>query len=919
MSKRNKKEEVEITSEAKESGNVKVETKTVIKKRGGVFSFFMGFLFCFILLIVAIGGTFLYCYYNVTLTQIENMLGVKLPIEGEIRDKALKDLIALGLEYKDSITEATLKTVRDDFGVELPESIPGTEIGLTAIYSAQIDFLDESKAVEDYRIQDIVNNLDSFIQAVLPVFYANTTVQQVLNSIQVTLPEDLNYPALTDAYYNVGTSSEPNLKTLGELTIEQALNLLPEHFGSDNMTVQEVVNALGLDILDYEGDTDVYAGLRNLVITKITTDDLLNNADGALLNSLFDLSDYEFTQTDEFNSTKLANMLDYIETVPLGQILEIPELNDGSAAADHLLFAIQNVTVSDLTSENMVDTLTSKINETYPNFVLGSLIDFDEMQNLDFLANVSVTALISDPSTAINDTLQTVEIGNFITLGSLFSEDTTVFNSGALAALGADTYLSDVRSLILSDGTVGRIELGDILTAEQLTNGNLTAYENMTLLEILQENEGLTLGEVLNATTPDLTNTVGAYVAALSGTTASNFESTLSTTALIDLIGAENSPSAVVRLGDLNLREIADSPDLMETLLSNFGTLGDLIGSADGILGIIGDVSIEDLLGDDPAGAIMDALKSSDQTLGSMLGSTQSDNELINSIMNIKVGDLFGDVDLSTVIKNALTANGNTLGSLLGITDETGLMSYIKNVSMADLLGDSAGDAILNAIIGNETDGYTTLGDFLDNTENSGIMSMINSVTMRDLLGKNPDTTAGEALMNALGSSGQTLGDLLGIDSATGITKIVADISLSDLFGGSVKPTEAISGIINQIKLVDVFPDVATYDDNNILKILYDMDNDILITEIGNSIDTVKLSAVIGTNKPAIFNLVSNYEDLTLSTIDDIQIVENITIGNLIDAGVIDERQLTNLTDTVKNTSLKEVIQAYIDALEEIS
>ena len=171
--------------------------------------------------------------------------------------------------------------------------------------------------------------------------------------------------------------------------------------------------------------------------------------------------------------------------------------------------------------------------------------------------------------------------------------------------------------------------------------------------------------------------------------------------------------------------------------------------------------------------------------------------------------------------------------------------------------------------------------------------------------------------MNALGASGQTLGDLLGIDSATGITKIVADISLSDLFGGNVDPTKAISGIINQIKLIDVFPYVATYDDNNILKILYDMDNDILITEIGNSIDTVKLSAVIGTNKPAIFNLVSNYEDLTLSTIDDIQIVENITIGNLIDAGVIDERQLTNLTDTVKNTSLKEVIQAYIDFIIE--
>ncbi len=966
--KTKKKKGVTETTHTNSDGT-QIVTKTVIKKRGGVFSFFMGFLFCLFFLIVSLVGTFLYCYYNVTLNQIESLLGVQLPIEGEIRDKALKDLLALGLEYKDSITEATLQTIEEDFGVELPTTIPGTEIGLTAIYTANITFMNETKPVREYRIQDIVNNLNEFVEAVLPVFYDNTTVQQILNTAQVDILNDLDYPALTDKYYNVGTAENPDLKSLSELTISQVLEQLPERFGSENLTVQEIVNAVGLEIMPYpEGDNqDVYAGLRNLLITQITTDDLLNSVDGAFLNAMLDLTHLEFTQTDEFNATKLIDMIDYIETVPFNQIIEIPATmpDETSPAADHLLYALQNVTYQDLSGENMVENLTAKMNAVYPNFTLGKIIDFGEMSNLDFLASISVTEMLNDPTTAINDTLQNVYIGDFVTLGSLFREGTT-FESGALRNIPLDTYLSDLRVVISG------LTLNEILSSEQIASGNLSAYSEMTLLEILQANDGSTLGEILNSTTPNLTESVGAYVLALSNATASTFESELANATILNLIGSENNPSALARLADMNLREIADDPDLIDTLLENFGTLGELIGSNDGILGIIGDVAISDLLGDDPSGAIMSALENSNMTLSEMLNSTASDNEMVNSILNITVGELFGSDDLSSVIENALSGDGQTLGDLLGINENTGIMSYVQNVEMSALFGDNPGDAIINAIIGNASDGWTTLGDFLNNQENSGIMSMINGVYMRDLLGRGT-ITAGQALENALCADDRTLGDLFEIASSDGLVGLVSNVKLSDLFAEGANPGDAIinaiignesdgwttlgeflsneesSGLISMINgvymrdllgegeisagqalenalcadnrtLGDLF-EISTSTDPVISAVvdisLSDLFGDNASTTLSNALDDINLSAIIGsTNKPAIFNLITNYDTLTIGDLSEpngIQIESNITIQVLINAGILDADEIPGIEQIPDEYTLTQIIIEYIE------
>ena len=268
MSKKKKQEEVT---------QAPATIKVVEKKRGGCGTFFLGFIFCFIFLFVAIGGTGLYLYYNLTLRQIENTIGVDLSfIDTSLHDYSLKELLNLGLNEKDKITEATLESLNADFDLQLPETIPGTQLNIAPVYNEVITFQGQQQQVKKIRIQDIINNLDEFVSAVLPKVYDHVTVQQVVDTLQTTILDDLNYPALNGEYYNIGTTEQPNYKKLADLTITQVLEQLPAHFGSENLTVQELANAAGLSLFpDVEpGQDDIYAELKALNVTQMTTEDL---------------------------------------------------------------------------------------------------------------------------------------------------------------------------------------------------------------------------------------------------------------------------------------------------------------------------------------------------------------------------------------------------------------------------------------------------------------------------------------------------------------------------------------------------------------------------------------------------------------------------------------------------------------------
>ena len=233
-----------------------------------------------------------------------------------------------------------------------------------------------------------------------------------------------------------------------------------------------------------------------------------------------------------------------------------------------------------------------------------------------------------------------------------------------------------------------------------------------------------------------------------------------------------------------------------------------------------------------------------------------------------------------------------------------------------DLLGGNAADAIMNALTMKDGE-YVTLGDFLNSTEDTGIMSAIQNVTMFDLLGQNPDITAGQAISNAIKDSGKNLGDILGINDATGIVGYIANIGLDALFGGGDAATDALNGIVNNIKLVDVFTDVATLPENNILRIIYEGNHDILVKDLANEITNIKIADVVG-EQSGIFLLIeeSSYNSVTLGNLNDLTFKQNLSLQDLCDAGVFDETDLEGIEnpDQITIQMLIEAYKFYIQA-----
>lgn len=475
-----------------------LQVKTVTKKRGGCGTFFMGFLFCFVFLFVCIGGAGLYCYYNLNVNSIERMLGIEIPLEGDYKTMALKDLIAVALQKKDSITEATLESIQTDFSVNLPATIPGTEISLTEIYDSEIDFLNQRKKVKQFRIQDIVNNLNAFVDAVLPVLYDNTTVDEVLNSFNVTMLEDLGYPALVDKFYNTGTSAAPVMKSLRELTISQAFDKLPEYFGEETLTVQNAIDALGLEILPYpaEGQNDVYAPVRSLVIAEVTNDDIMGAVDGAMLIDLIDLSGFKFTQTAEFKATKLNAMSAYFDTVSLEQFVEIPEnVDETSTATDLILNALKGLTYGDLKKSDIAAELIAQIDENSPNLSLADLLKIDDTTGvMGIIGQVKFKDILgTNGEDAILNALKG-SIENPVTLGKLLKINETSGIMSLIQGVKMGDLIGDganaaeaIMNALKSDGNT----LGTLLEITD-TTGFAGKIANISLADLLNGGTGAT-------------------------------------------------------------------------------------------------------------------------------------------------------------------------------------------------------------------------------------------------------------------------------------------------------------------------------------------------------------------------------------------------------------------------------------------
>ena len=696
--------------------------KIVIKKTGGCRSFFAGFFCAIIFLVLVIGGAGVYVYYGVSLRQIEDMFGIQIPIEGDLNNKNVKDLIALGLDVKDSYVNMTIGEVDTKLGVKLPDKFPGTDINISYLYQddAIITFLGTQQKVLDVKVLDVANNLNAFVESLLDIVYDHLTVGEVLRTADLDeTVNSLGYPGLTDAIYTV----DGNKMALSDMTINQAQQVLQDYYGSENLTVANIIEASGLTVIP---DDPMYDRIRALKVASVTTDELMDTITGEIVNDLVDLSDFAFTQTEDFNNTKLSGMVDYIESLQVGEFVTLENAVDAEFFIDNPQF--------------------STLNKTY-------ISHLDEGINKLTVSQILTTTQLA--RTTLSDTQKAMTITELLqstnsTLASLFGVANVSELGGYVEALkdtASTNYTASYDALSWSE------KLG--------LDGSSVAMFNVSSLTI----NDIATSEDIPATIFDKLGTLGD----LMGDTSNPILKLLSNIELKDLF---------TNAGDTLTHALEYDNDgtlvTLKTLLEMQGT--------DGINGIISGIAVKDLL-DTPDTAITNTLKGSSATLGELLGMTETTTGLNSIISTITVSSLFTSPD--TAITDVLRSSTMTLAGMLGITvDSSTASGYIlNNLAVGDLFGDDASTTLsdkinsmpISCVLGTQpTTEFLSLidSDKYTSTTVATLDSMINSVDITNV-------TLGTMVDKRIISQ-QTLTDN-GIDTTSTKWNTLKDMTLVDI------------------------------------------------------------------------------------------------------------------------------------------
>ena len=448
--------------------------KIVIKKTGGCRSFFAGFFCAIIFLVLVIGGAGVYVYYGVSLRQIEDMFGIQIPIEGDLNNKNVKDLIALGLDVKDSYVNMTIGEVDTKLGVKLPDKFPGTDINISYLYQddAIITFLGTQQKVLDVKVLDVANNLNAFVESLLDIVYDHLTVGEVLRTAD--LDETINslgYPGLTDAIYTI----DGNKMALSDMTINQAQQILQDYYGADNLTVANVIEATGIKIIP---DDPMYDGLRALKVQSVTTDELMDTVTGEILNDLVDLSDFAFTQTEGFNNTKLSGMIDYIESLHVGDFVTLENAVDDNFFTQNPQFSTLNKTYIAHLDEEINKLTVSQILTTEQLNRTSLTTTQRAMTRAELLQSTSSTLSSLFGTTNINELGGYIEALKDTVSANYATEYNALSWSKKLGLEGSNVALFNISSLTINE-IANSSDIPDTIT-------NALKSSDMTLADMLE-------------------------------------------------------------------------------------------------------------------------------------------------------------------------------------------------------------------------------------------------------------------------------------------------------------------------------------------------------------------------------------------------------------------------------------------------
>ncbi|MBQ8761800.1 MAG: hypothetical protein IJZ26_00565 [Clostridia bacterium] len=851
--------------------------KVKVKRKGGCLPFFMGMCTALFLLVFCIGGFGLYVYYCVTFEQLSKTLGIQSPLGEEFNNKTVNMLIQDALEVKDNYVHMTLYQA-DEYGLAIPETIIGISIG--NVYDKEVTYNGNTTKVGDIEILDAVNNLDKFVDAVLPAVYETAKIGEILDAISVDITV-YDYPAVTDPIYNIGTQQAPVMKTLRELTIQQALDVFPTMYGEETLTLSILQTALGAEYIPNESE---YSTLLNTPVTKLKIEDVADDMSVGTLLDLFGedalgLQDYNFTQTDEFKATKINDLGEYMKTVALNQIIDITPLDqiDNPTAMEKLLASIGEITIGEI-----MDGGKSSFATVMDTATLGDLIS-TESGIMPVIKNVTLAEILLE-SDIIKDYLK----AEARTIQELLPNlDYTNALLLPIANITFNTLIENEANAY--DNQLNQITLGNLVAGTM--NGSSIATTNTKMMSLIH-----------NITLNDLFYNSQTISDALCSST-----ETFGT--IMQLIEPVEESSQLDKdlwtIKDETFTSLKDGYNALNHALKSI-SISDLTNSDAGIMKVIGSVTLGDIF-EDP-NSLMNALKSSTTTLGEML-EISSPTGIMEIVAKVSVGKLFNG-NANTAIKEAFTEDENlTLKDLLEIEGTTsGIISLVETVKVAGLFGDNPGEALKEAFLSSTK----TLGDLLELNNPTGMLKIVAGVKVADLFGDTPST----ALKSVFENSTETMGELLEItvdENTSAIMKTIAKIPVGDMFTNP-------SNVFENLKISDLFPN---YESNNILNAIVNKgttDAPITISNLETTINTLTVEDLFGTSTTGILTLIPSSTTLNNlgSTLDDLKLTEK-SLVELETAEIFgDNSPFKNTvfdkdsTDIVDSTNNRNAYEAYV-------
>ena len=272
-------------------------------------------------------------------------------------------------------------------------------------------------------------------------------------------------------------------------------------------------------------------------------------------------------------------------------------------------------------------------------------------------------------------------------------------------------------------------------------------------------------------------------------------------------------------IGNVTVQEILDGGKSSFANIMYKTTLGYLIAETQGIMPIINNVTLSDILLTPEI--IKDMLIAEQRTISDILPNWNYADALLSPIENITFATIFNNTELYSEQLENITFGNLVAGSMNGnmlATETNGIMALLCEITLNEIFFEPqnisstlcASEQTFGTIVGliepndnstqlekdlwtikDETfsslkNGYNALNEALDTIKISdltgsttGIMKIIGNISLGQIFNE-PNV-----LDNTLKNSTVTLGQMLDINTASGIMGVIADVEVGNLFNGN--------------------------------------------------------------------------------------------------------------------------------------